>query len=114
VFDFIKRIHLTHAAHCARHAAWSRSSEEISNGHQRRRADSGFAAANAGAELMVQEVKNTLCIYEALWGGKFACETAEELLLQAVVMIERTAGKQRVRETLRSVSKELKEEAKRR
>jgi hypothetical protein len=56
----------------------------------------------AGAELMVQEVKNTLCIYDA------------ELLLQAVVMIEKTAGKERARETLRSVSKELKEEAKRR
>jgi hypothetical protein len=56
---------------------------------------------------MVQEVKNTLCIYAALWGGKFACETAEELLLHAIVMIERTAGKARARATLREVSKEL-------
>ena len=60
-----------------------------------------------GAELMVQVVRNTLCIYDALWGGKFACETAEELLLHAIVMIERTAGKKRARETLREISKAL-------
>jgi hypothetical protein len=40
-------------------------------------------------------------------GSKVACEAAEELLLQAVAMIERTAGKQRARETLHDVSKAL-------
>jgi hypothetical protein len=61
----------------------------------------------AGAKHMVQVVRNTLCIYDTLWGGKFACETAEELLLHAIAMIERTAGKQRARETLREISKAL-------
>jgi hypothetical protein len=64
----------------------------------------------AGAELMVQEVRNTLCIYDALWGGKFACKTAEELLLHAIVLIERTAGKARARATLlRGIDKALNE-----
>jgi hypothetical protein len=63
----------------------------------------------AGAELMVQEVRNTLCIYDALWGGKFACKTAEELLLHAIVMIERTAGRAHARATLRGIDRALNE-----
>jgi hypothetical protein len=68
----------------------------------------------AGAEHMVEVVRNTLCIYDALWGGKFACETAEELLLHAVVMIEKTAGREHARATLRGIDKALKNEEERR
>ena len=61
----------------------------------------------AGAKLMVEEVRKTLCIYDALWGGKVAHDIAEELLLISIAMIERTAGKGRARETLRNIGKAL-------
>ena len=56
---------------------------------------------------MIRDVSNALEILEATRGGRVACEAAEELLLLAVVTIEKTAGKERVRATLRSVSKEM-------
>jgi hypothetical protein len=41
---------------------------------------------------MIHDVRNTLGILHATHGGRVACEVAEELLLLAVVAIERTAG----------------------
>jgi hypothetical protein len=61
----------------------------------------------AGAELMLQQVRDMLCFYEVLWGGKFAHKVAEELLLAAVIAIEHTAGTGHTRKTLREVGKAL-------
>ena len=41
---------------------------------------------------IIQRVSNVLSILEAAYGGRVACEAAEELLLLATAMIWRTAG----------------------
>jgi hypothetical protein len=56
---------------------------------------------------MIRQVRVALPILTALHGGKFAHDVAEQLLLQAVVTIEKTGGKARARATLRAVGKAL-------
>jgi hypothetical protein len=56
---------------------------------------------------MIREVTNVLSILEATRGGRVACEMAEELLLVATAVIERTARPEHAREAMRQLDKEL-------
>jgi hypothetical protein len=56
---------------------------------------------------MIRQVRVTLPALQMLYGGKVAHDIAEELLFISIAMIEKTAGKERARETLRNIGKAL-------
>jgi hypothetical protein len=94
VLDFVKTIHLTRAARCARDG-WSQPPEEAAHD------------PNVTEHPMIHDVRVALPALRMLYGDKFAHDLAEELLLQAVVTIEKTGGKARARATQRAVGKAL-------